>query len=78
MISIATIGEHAISGGVDGYLYVWKVSLCQCCHIFKAFDSEITALTITTTPNNTQYIIIGSINGSVKVYTFKITKKAKR
>lgn len=42
----------------------------KCAKALKAHDAEITAITV-----KDNYVIIGCMNGRVKVYTYKVTKK---
>jgi hypothetical protein len=54
-----------LGGGVDGYVYVWKINTLRCCKALKVSDSEIVSIGI-----KDKYIIFGCLGGRVKVYTF--------
>lgn len=65
MLCLSRVGDYLISGGVDGYLYVWKISSYKCCRALKVSDSEIISIGV-----KQKYVILGCMNGRVKVYTF--------
>jgi len=65
MSCIGVIGEYVVSGGIDGYVYVWKISSYKCSRALKVSDEGITALVV-----KGKYIVFGVAGGRVKVYTF--------
>ena len=44
MLCVASFGHYLVSGGVDGYVYIWLSSTYQCLKAIKVADCEITAL----------------------------------
>lgn len=73
MICLEKAGGYIISGGVDGYIYVWKITTYKCCKALKVGDSEIVSIAV-----KDKHIIFGCLNGRVKVYTFEVRKKEKK
>ena len=70
MTCLGKVADFIISGGVDGYIYVWRISTSRCCRALKVADVEIVAIGI-----KGKHVIIGLMNGRVKVYTFEVKKK---
>lgn len=73
MTCLAHAGNYLISGGVDGYIYVWRISTSKCCRALKVGDSEIVSIAV-----KGKHIIFGCLNGRMKVYTFEVKKKEKK
>ncbi len=65
MLCVVNFGSYVVSGGVDGYVYIWQTSNFQCSKAIKVADCEVTALGV-----KNKQIIVGSSEGRVKVYTF--------
>ena len=73
MLCLGRVGDFVISGGVDGYIYVWRIKTLKCCRALKVSDSEIISMGV-----KDKHIIFGCMNGRVKVYTFEVKKKVKK
>ena len=73
MICLGKVADYVISGGVDGYVYVWKTKTFKCSRALKVSDSEIVSIAV-----QGKHIIFGCLNGRVKVYTFEMKKKEKK
>lgn len=71
MICARHTDKYVITGGVDGYIYVWKLSNYKCCRAFKVEEDELTAIGI-----KDNHLIISCINGKTKVYTYNVLKKS--
>lgn len=65
MTCLGKVGEYIISGGADGYVYVWRIRTRKCCRAMKVSDTEIISIGV-----KGKHIIFGSLNGRVKVFTF--------
>lgn len=70
---LAKAGEYLVGGGVDGYIYVWKIKTLRCCRALKVSDSEVVSIAA-----KGKYIVLGCLNGRMKVYTFEVKKKEKK
>ncbi len=68
--------RYLVSGGVDGYIYVWN-SQYKCIKVIKCFEkqSPITAITYSKAHNT---LILGSMSGKVKCFSFSIKLKQKK
>lgn len=73
MTCLEKIDEYIVSGGVDGYVYVWKISTMKCCRALKVGDSQITAIAV-----KGKNLIFGCGDGRVKSYSFDVTKRQKK
>jgi len=38
MTCLGKVGDFVISGGVDGYVYVWRIKTMKCCRALKVND----------------------------------------
>ena len=73
MTCLGKVGDFIISGGVDGYIYVWRIKTFKCCRVLKVSDAEIVSIGV-----KEKHIIFGCNNGRIKVYTFEVKKKEKK
>ena len=73
MTCLGHVGDFIITGGVDGYIYVWRLKTLKCCRVLKVSDVEIASIGV-----KDKHIIFGCMNGRVKVYTFEVKKKEKK
>lgn len=39
MTCVGRVGDFIISGGVDGYVYVWRIKNMKCCRALKVNDN---------------------------------------
>ncbi len=69
MACLAQAGNYVISGGVDGYIYAWRIATLRCTKALKVHESEISAMGV----KNGQ-VVVACISGRVKTYSFKVTK----
>ena len=44
MCNLIQIKDFILSGGVDGYVYIWRISALKCCRALKVSDSEIVSM----------------------------------
>ena len=65
MTCLGHVGDFIISGGVDGYVYVWRLKTLKCCRALKVSDVEIVSIGV-----KDKHIIFEMMNSRVKVYTF--------
>jgi hypothetical protein len=73
MICLGKVGDFVISGGVDGYIYVWRIRSFKCCRALKVSDNEVISMGV-----KGKHVIFGCMSGRMKVYTFEVRKKEKK
>lgn len=73
ILCVEQAGSYVIGGGVDGYIYAWHVESFKCVKALKFHEAEVTSLAA-----RGKFIVAGSINGIIKVYTFKVSKIEKK
>lgn len=62
-----------IGGGVDGYIYAWHTESFRCVKALKVHEAEVTSLAA-----RGKFIVAGCINGTIKVYSFKVSRIEKK
>ena len=73
MLCLGVSGDYVVSGGIDGYLYVWRVSSGQCIKALRVCEGEIGAIGI-----GYGHLVIGCWDGKVKAYSFNVTVAQKK
>jgi WD40 repeat protein len=73
MACLAQAGDYVLSGGVDGYIYAWRIASQRCTKALKVHEGEITAMAV----KNSQ-VVVASMGGRVKIYSYKVTKNERK
>ena len=58
MLCLGASGDYLVSGGVDGYLYVWRASVGQCIKALRVSEAEVGAIGI-----GSGHLVIGCWDG---------------
>lgn len=69
MCCLAQAGNYLISGGVDGYIYAWRLATLRCTKAVRVHEGEVTAMAV-----KNGMVVLACSTGRVKIYSYKIAK----